>query len=226
MKSDRPSAPAHKLLILAEMADEYGDTVYDIPGIFGNGAPVNDPAFAKRLAEELRKRMRGVPSRRWRDLEREANHLQRLKDWRGASPELAWYFEIAVRALAAEQPQWTSSGPKLGSTRTNDLRPYVNKAYAELVALALSRRRADWVVELFKRGSVNRPSRGKALVAQRALALALEDGKEPSRSEISAQIHEYVRTNSPPINALAPIAKRYAKRVRPSRPRLYNPWAE
>ena len=85
-------------------------------------------------------------------------------------------------------------------------RVYVNRAFRDLDALALSHARLDWARELRNPGAPPVLSRGRRLVETYVFLLAEQDGKEREldRRKVQEQIWAYIRTAPPPtLNALA-----------------------
>ncbi|MDB5735350.1 MAG: hypothetical protein JWN16_1987 [Alphaproteobacteria bacterium] len=68
--------------------------------------------------------------------------------------------------------------------------PYTDRAYAKLIALAFRVGRRDWALELFKGGGKNRPSRGRALIAETARSLAEKDGIHLDSKKLAEQIRK------------------------------------
>ena len=168
-------------------------------------APPRVIKYARRFYAEVR-RCEAIqsPSRRKHRLNNEAVRFRNRAGWRAEFRELADAYARALTALSNAQERGYVGNPRrrLGETTIPERR-YVNRAIAELDALASRLARLDWMQELRKKGEANRPSRGRALVKRYAIQLAEADSVILNEREVSKQIREYVKTAPPPpVNAL------------------------
>jgi hypothetical protein len=163
---------------------------------------------------EMRKCLYGkTPYLRRRALNSAAKRFNRRQGWRGDIPNLAKNYENALRALAAEQVPGTAGNPTrtLGSSRIRE-RGYVNRAYHDLIHLALSQHRGDWLAELFTPARLGeKASPGRKLIFRYAIKLAQNDGVTLCPTTLREQIRE--RAKPARANFLALYARKICKSV-------------
>lgn len=146
--------------------------------------------YNNRARQELRRRLKGkTPWNRQRDIRRLANLFRSDKSWCFEIPEAAAGWVAALDELKDEQPVNVRKGRLPGTTKEPEM-PYTDRAYAKLIALAFRVGRRDWALELFKGGGKNRPSRGRALIAETARSLAEKDGIHLDSKKLAEQIRK------------------------------------
>lgn len=181
-------------------------------------APAAATAYMRHFVSEMQRCMAGrSPFFRTRSLRAEEKRFRRRQEGRARFPRLAATCADALLALATEERPGRAGSParRRGATKFVE-RHYVNRAYGDLVALALSHGRLDWARELFKPGTRTKPSDGRRVVANYACKLADGDGVMLAYGRVTAQIREYVKkTPRPTLNAF--LAYRAYKKRQPKR---------
>jgi hypothetical protein len=172
--------------------------------------------YAMRAIREIRKSLDAeTPSRRRLALRQAATCFHKHRGWRAEIPGLALHFENAMLALAAEQVASKRGNPArtLSSSRIPE-RDYVNRAVKELIDLADSQGRPDWIAELWKPGTANKASRGRKLIFDHALRLAKKDSVTLCEKTLRVQIREHAKVAATYINYLALLLQKAAKKER------------
>lgn len=147
-------------------------------------------AFNARARQELRRCLKGkTPWNRERDLSRAAERFRQKKGWRGEIPEVSVSWATALAEIASDQPVHKQRGRRPGTFHYPE-RPYVDRAYMDLIRIAARHGRPDWIAELFSRGSTNRPSRGRRLVTTHALRIAEAEGVHLSKLKVAVLVRK------------------------------------